>query len=125
MFVCIISVDLNDDYILRFNMSFDNKKKCDDTMKIINDKKYESDFSKNCVNAHLSTESTEFKNSTFFNCSKDAITFLESFFKEFRTINNQLKKKYKVYETNYSNIFKEKMDNFYDYHNSSSDNEYF
>jgi hypothetical protein len=117
MFTCIISIDiLNDDYILRFNVSFDNKKSCDDIIKIINNKNYKSEYSKKNVHAHLSTENMYFDNSTFFRSTKDAIIFLENFFKEFcvnNELNKQLEKNYKVYETKFSNVFQEKINNFY------------
>jgi len=97
-------------------VSFDNKKSCDDTIKIINNKNYKSEYSKKNVHAHLSTENMYFDNSTFFRSTKDAIIFLENFFKEFcvnNELNKQLEKNYKVYETKFSNVFQEKINNFY------------
>jgi hypothetical protein len=126
MFTCIISIDTSDDdYILRLNISFDNKKICDDTIKIINQRKYSTDFIKNVTSHMNETSECENSNSTFFKTSEEALDFFQNFLDEYDTlsiIDRHIKKKYKVYQTQFSEIFKEKMNNFHD--SSDSDDDY-
>ncbi len=133
MFTCIVSIDTsNDDYILRLNISFENKKICDDTIKSINQKKYSTDFIKNVTSHMNKTSDCENSNSTFFKTSEEALDFLQNFLNEYDTllddydtlsiIDRHIKKKYKVYKTDFSEVFKEKMNNFHD--SSDSDDDY-
>ena len=62
---------------------------------------------------------------TFFKTSEEALDFFQNFLDEYDTlsiIDRHIKKKYKVYQTQFSEIFKEKMNNFHD--SSDSDDDY-